>query len=323
MENRWTKILVIAVKAALGAAVSIVLAGLLGLTSPMTAGIIAVLSIQGTKQATWRVAGERVLAFVCANAIAFAAFSLLGYGLAGFTAYLFVYAVVCVCLGWMHALAPVSVLVTHYVTAGGMPVSLIGNEALLLLIGAGVGMLVNLHLHPRRAAMDRLAAGMDSAMIAALRALAEDPQNDAPFRLLEDSLNQAAALAEENRANRLLGGDDGDTAYVLLRRSQMRVLMQMRAGLLEVTCRPPQYDEVCRLLEAVADAYHRQNDVVALLEKRSAVLEDMKRQALPVSREEFESRAVLYNVLLQLEDFLVLKNDYFRSIHQEKLLDNA
>ena len=318
MELVWKRNLIVALKAALGAAAAIVLAGVIGLSSPMTAGIIAVLSIQETKRATWRVAGQRLLAFVCANMIAWAAFATLGYTLAGFTAYLFAYAIVCVCMGWMHALAPISVLVTHYVTSGGMPWALVGNEAMLLFIGAGVGMLVNLHLHPRAAAMARLAERMDAAMIAALHALADAPEDDVTFHQLEQVLDEAKALAETNQANRLLGHDDDQTGYVLLRRSQSHVLMQMRSDLLELTERPPQYQEVCELMHAVANAYHRDNDVEGLLTRRQTVLDGMKAQPLPVSRSEFESRAVLYHVLLRLEDFLTLKREYYRRKQRER-----
>lgn len=316
MKHTWIKNVIAALKAALGAAAAIVLAGGIGLSSPMTAGIIAVLSIQDTKRATWRVAGQRTAAFVCANVIAFAAFAALGYTLAGFTVYLFAYAVVCVCMGWMHALAPISVLVTHYVTSGGMPWTLVGNEALLLLIGAGVGMLVNLTLHPRRTAMNLLAERMDAAMIAALHALADDPEDEQPFRQLEQVLGEAMDLAKTNQANRLLGHENEAAEYVLLRRSQSYALMQMRGDLRELTERPPQYMEVCTLLHSVADAYHRDNDVEGLLAQRQAVLDGMKVQPLPATRGEFESRAVLYHVLLRLEDFLILKREYYRRKHQ-------
>lgn len=310
----WKKQLLTAFKAALGAAASIVLAGLLGLSSPMTAGIIAVLSIQGTKRATWRVAGERVLAFLCANAIGWLCFSLLGYSLAGFTAYLFAYAMVCVGCGWMHALAPISVLVTHYVLAGDMAWPMIGNEALLLLVGAGVGMAVNLHLHPRVREMDRLAGEMDAAMIAALHALANEPESDAPFIVLDKALDRAEHLAAENRDNTLDGSDGGDAAYVALRRSQRNVLAEMRDDLRGLTGRPAQLDEVRGLLHAVADGYRRDNNVEDLLRRLQDVLGGMKQQALPATRAEFEDRAVLYHVLLRLHDFLKLKNVYQRGV---------
>ena len=70
---------------------------------------------------------------------------------------------------------------------------------------------------------------------------------------------------------------------------------------------------VCALLGRVAEEYSRDNDVSGLLCDVQQVLSDMRTQALPADRDEFESRAVLYYVLLRTEDFLLLK----RQFHEE------
>lgn len=299
-----------ALKTAAGAAIAILAAGLLGLSSPMTAGIVAVLSIRTTKKETWRMAVEKLAAYLCALACAFAAFNLLGYTLTGFAAYLFCYAVICIAVKWEHALTPVSVLITHFVLAGGMPLDLVINEALLLLVGVGTGMLINLTLRPDAVRMDAMLTDMDGQMVAALHALADDPAQDAPFEQLNNALNNAAAMAERNRANRLLGYADTAAVYVQVRRRQYDVLLQMRQAMQSIDAHPRQYDVVCRLLHDVADQYHRDNDVEALLNELAELLQTMRRDALPASRDEFESRAVLYTVLLRLEDFLRIKRVY-------------
>ena len=94
---------IMGVKVALGAAAAIGLAMLLRLEFTATAGIITVLSIMGTKRETLRIARGRLLAFVTGMGIACVSYSLLGYGLAGFTAYLFVFAVVCYACRWGYA----------------------------------------------------------------------------------------------------------------------------------------------------------------------------------------------------------------------------
>ena len=60
-----------------------------------------------------------------------------------------------------------------------------------------------------------------------------------------------------------------------------------------------------KVIEAVEVAVEKVTDAV------QEVLADMREQALPVSRDEFESRAVLYYVLLRLEDFLLLKRRFY------------
>ena len=98
-----------------------------------------------------------------------------------------------------------------------------------------------------------------------------------------------------------------------MRSNQRKILAQIASAMADVAAETPQCTEVCALIARVAEEYSRNNDVSALLAAARAVLADMRTQRLPVSREEFESRAVLYYVLLRVEDFLLLK----RQFHEE------
>ena len=50
------------------------------------------------------------------------------------------------------------------------------------------------------------------------------------------------------------------------------------------------------------------------LARLHALAEDMKSQELPHSREEFENRAVLYHILIDLEEFLQYKQHFVERI---------
>ena len=156
--------LIKSLKIAAAAAIAIGLAGELGLKYSATAGIITVLSIQNTKRETLKSAGNRWLAFLCALALSKLSFTLLGYGLWAFGTYLFLFALLCICAGWTEAIAMDSVLVTHFLAEQDMGLLLVANEVLLLLIGTGMGILVNLHLRRREGAFERLAEAADMQM---------------------------------------------------------------------------------------------------------------------------------------------------------------
>ena len=83
-------------KIAVAALLSIFIAGELGLEYSATAGIITVLSIGRTKRETFRSAANRGMAYICALALAFVCFRLLGYTLPAFGLYLFLFAFLCV-----------------------------------------------------------------------------------------------------------------------------------------------------------------------------------------------------------------------------------
>ena len=145
-ESLWKPRLIKSLKIAAAAFAAIALAEELNLRYAATAGIVTVLSIQNTKRETLKSAGKRWLAFLCALLLSRACFSLMGYRLWAFGAYLFLFALLCFSAGWTEAIAMDSVLVSHFLTEQGMGLNLVANETMLLFIGTGAGIAVNLHL---------------------------------------------------------------------------------------------------------------------------------------------------------------------------------
>jgi len=306
---------IMGVKVALGAAAAIGLAMLLHLEYASTAGIITVLSIMGTKRETLRIARGRLLAVLCAAGIAFVCYRLLGFTLAGFAAYLFLFAVLCYTCRWTYALPMASVLMSHFLAAGNMGWPMLRNEALLFLIGTALGVMVNLHLRADEEAMTRHLRAVDELMRAAMYALSRMEAGVSEARLLLTALSReltaAEQLAVDNADNTFGDAPLYPVRYVQLRLNQLKILRQIASALEDVNARTSQCEEVCGLIARVAGEYSRDNDVSALLEAAQAVLAQMRTQALPVSRDEFESRAVLYYVLLRVEDFLLLKRQFY------------
>ncbi|MBQ8201608.1 MAG: hypothetical protein IJZ74_07570 [Clostridia bacterium] len=298
-------------KVALGAALAILLANLLKLQYSATAGIITVLSIMGTKRETLRIAGARMMALASALAIAAVCYGLLGFTLGAFTVYLFVFAVVCYACGWTYAIAMISVLITHFMSAGEMTWTMIGNEVLLFVIGTGCGILVNLHLRADEKRMRAHLAEVDSLMKEALHALSRREDAAAALKALQTELTAAEKVAVTNADNQLGDVPLYPIRYVQMRANQRKILTQIASAMGRIDALTPQHDEVCALIARVADEYHMENDVAALLTALDGVLNSMRAQALPVARGEFESRAVLYYVLLRLQDFLLLKRQFY------------
>ncbi len=302
-------------KIAIGATAAIILAEVLQLQYAATAGIIAVLSIMGTKRETLRIAGGRLMAYATALVIAWGCFSLLGFRLAAFGTYLFLFAAVCGAMGWTYAISLVSVLVSHFLAVGNMGLPMLVNETLIFLIGTMCGILANLHLHADEDAMRTRMSAVDDRMRAALNALANAPDGikDAQRLLpeLERELAAAEKLAVRNADNTLWGKPLYAIHYVQMRANQRKILSQMCTAMGKVHTCPVQHGSVCTLLRRVAEEYHMNNDVSDLLAALDETLRGMRTQALPADRGEFESRAVLYYVLLRLQDFLQLKAAFY------------
>lgn len=55
------------------------------------------------------------------------------------------------------------------------------------------------------------------------------------------------------------------------------------------------------------------------IEKLEEISEQMKQEELPKTREEFEGRALLYHILMDLEEFLVYKKRFVSGLDEKKL----
>lgn len=310
--NRQT--IITGLKAAGSAATAILVASLLSLPYSATAGIIAILSLMGTKRETLKVALGRLMAYASALVIAFACFFLLGDGLLAFGVYLFLFAALCYACSWGYATAMVSVLISHFMGTGGMTWTQVGNETLLFLIGTTCGIVTNLHLRPDEKQLKTLLEQADNGMRQALRALSGE--NGAQVAMdvlqtLEKTLQEAASCAERNAGNSLVGAPVIEIRYIAMRQQQQRVLTQMVQDWAKLREHPAQEEKVRAFMAQVATEYHLNNSVLSLLEDLHALLRQMQEQPLPKAREEFENRALLYGILRRMEDFLMLKRTFY------------
>lgn len=138
------------VKIAGGCFLAMTIAGGLNLRYGASAGVIALLSIHDTKRETVYAMLKRLGAFAIALALAPVCFGLAGYTPLAIGAFLLLFAPVCSLLQIQEGLSVSTVLMTHFLTEGAVSPETIANEALLLVVGAGVGVGMNLYIPGKR-----------------------------------------------------------------------------------------------------------------------------------------------------------------------------
>lgn len=309
-----------AFKIALAAVLSILTANLLGLSYAITAGIITVLSIQNTKRETLQTARDRGLAFLCALILSYLCFRWLGFSVIAFILYLFLFALLCLSVGWGQAIAMDSVLISHFLTEQRFDSAMVVNELLVFAVGTFYGILVNLHLRKKEVEFDRLSKLVDDEIKGIIHRMAENIRREDKtnyhsdcFVRLEDKIHAAKECALRNWNNTLWGSSAYELDYIRMRENQSRVLKNIYDSIVRITMLPTQTMQVAAFFEEIEAQYHRDNDVEELLKLLEKMLADMKLETLPQSREEFEARALLFYTLMQLEEFLTLKNKFVLS----------
>ena len=305
------------IKFSLAATLAIIIATALELDYAVSAGIVAILSIQPTKRETVKTATGRLLAFFCALLIAFVCYGLLGYTLWGFGVYLLLYIFVCQILGWYSSMAVNSVLISHFLTAGNMDITTILNECGIFFIGVSIGLLANMHLHKNVDYLEELKENTDNQIRKILHRMSErildsdiSDYNGDCFLILWDSIRKAKNVAEENYNNQLGKGDIYDKEYISMRERQCQVLYEMYKNVRQMHTTPITARKISDFLEEVSNVYHKTNTGKELLDKFKELDKGMKNQPLPTERLEFEDRARLFSLLRYIEEFLLIKVEF-------------
>ncbi len=307
------------IKITIASVLAIMAADLLDLSYYATAGIITILTIQNTKRETFITARDRTLAFALALIIAWSAFQIFGYGFAAFAIYILLFSVSCLVMKWQAAIAMDSVLITHFLAEQSMSMPILLNEIMLFFIGTFFGILVNLDLRRNENAFWQWADQVDEQMKRILSymsawILTEDKSEyeDSCFAALEDAVFRAEEVAWRNVKNTLFQQSRYEVEYISMRRKQMEVLKRMQESILMLFNVPKQAAPVSGLLKQVEVEYHRDNDIQLLMKDLIFLLKQMKQEELPKERQEFENRAVLYYILMQLKEFLSLKQEFMK-----------
>jgi len=314
------RIIIDSLKVSIAVAVAIAIANVFKLEYAISAGIVAVLSIRPTKRETYKLAAGRLVAFIIALLIAAVSYRIFGFTQLAFWIYIIPYVFICYLKKWTAAITINSVLVSHFLNYQSMDMTHVLNEVFIFIIGVSVGILMNLNLHHKEEYIENLKNQTDDQIVKILKIIAHrildekapDYHTDC-FREMEHLLREAKNAAEENYNNKLRKKDTRDIEYIAMRQRQYNVLLDMYKMVKTLETKPHTAHIISNFFDKMADEFHRENNGVSLMEAFKEMDAYMKKQPLPIQRQEFEDRARLFVMLRYIEEFITIKME-FRSI---------
>lgn len=314
------------IKTGLGVTAAIMLASWLGLKYAVAAGIIAMLSIQSTKRESIRIALQRMAASLMAIALAAIFFNILGFLPAVFGAFLLAFIPLAVKLNLEQGIVVSSVLVTHLLVEKNTSFPLILNELGLMAIGVSLALLLNLYMPSieNRIKEDQklIEDSMKNILLrmaAALRSNDSSFSEDQLFGELEDRLRTTKTNAYRNLNNYLISDMSYYVEYTEMRRQQFKTLKRMKESFRRFFLAYEQTLMVADFTEKVSGDFYEQNTCENLLRELGALRDEFRKMELPATREEFENRAMLFQFLNDLEQFLMIKYEFMKNIAGKNL----
>ncbi|MGO2082646.1 aromatic acid exporter family protein [Vagococcus sp.] len=304
-------------KTAISAVLAILLAESLGLTTPATAGIIAVLSVTNTKKSSFKIGIGRLVAFVIALLIATICYQIIGFNAFAFGFYLLLYIPIAVRLNFSEAIVVNSVLMTHFLAAKEVSEALIFNAFGLLVIGVGLALLANLYIPSQTKWLEENVKTVDETIQFLLKKMASSILNKSSrldCELVLEGLAKSIAQGEEparrQMENQLLTVDNYHFNYFQMRRMQWSILEDMLGRIKKLDIDKKHAHFLVEFMEHLAQEYGEENDGLRLKEEVVKLSNYYQKQALPQTRNEFENRAHLFQLLHDLEAFIDIKINF-------------
>lgn len=305
------------IKYVTGSVAAVLLAVALQLQFAYAAGIITLLTIQDTKKETVKIAVKRMIIFMIMTALSVLIFPLAGFHVWAFGIVLVPYLFCCMALDMKEAIAPIAVLCTHYISAQSCSAGMIGNELLILVIGAGIGVLCNLFMPDGRERLVRYQRTVDDKMVHILQRMAlyielED-KSDYTGNCFEELDGMLADLKKEAlyyMNNHLIGEDDYYYEYMQMRTKQCNILKRIYADIVRLTATQEQGKKLAEFIRKTAVEFTEKNDTQGLLSELEQLHGYYERQELPATRQEFENRSMLYHILEDMKIFLEIKKEF-------------
>ncbi|HEL1597101.1 TPA: aromatic acid exporter family protein [Streptococcus suis] len=303
---------------------AIYLATALGLSYATAAGIIAILSVLDTRKSSFKMARNRLFSTLLALTIAVLTFALFGFGIWTLGIYLALYVPLAYRFNWEAGIAPSTVLVTHLLLEQDISLIFLGNELTLFLIGAGLALLFNLYMPSQEKKIEAYHDQVEDLLKQILLRfeaflLNGDGRNEAELiTQLDKTLDEALKVVYLDRHNQLFQQTNYQVHYFEMRAAQNKILRTMAGNINKCLLEGRENVILSSLFERAAQQLSRENSAKELLLDIELFHATFRERPLPQTREEFETRATLFQLLHDMEAFIRLKVDFYEVYKDEK-----
>ena len=311
----------IIIKTSLAFILAIGIATALELPGAITSGILAIISIQPTKTDTLQIVLKRLISATLGFILAFILWELFGYELWVYLLAGTLFIITSYQIKLTVGVVPTLVLLGNLVVVGSFELTALIQTSLLLIISVIVGGSVAF-LYPSNAndVLKVLADKSDSlvkeSITILIRAL-ENPIDQLPFQDQYKALDEQGKLlieeAELSHKDLLFQKQNRLYAYLKMRQSQMNRIRRLFRLVQYIHINTEYANGIIQFLTHLIPAIGVKVQASRLRQELQQLHEDYKEKPLPQTREEFEVRAILFQMLFELDYFLALKIQYHQN----------
>jgi uncharacterized membrane protein YgaE (UPF0421/DUF939 family) len=309
-------------KIALAFSVAIGLSWLLNLPGAVTSGILAIISIQPTKTDTLLIIAKRLLSATLGFALALWLWEVFGYTLAVYVLVGLLFIPLSYAINLGVGVVPTLVLAGTLLNVGSFDLLVLTQTSMTLGVSVLVGALVTFVYpnHPKQA-LKEYADATDQLIQESLRffrQLLQEPADQlGPQHAFESLDQEGKALIEQAELTNkdfLFHKDNSLYAYLRMRQSQMNRVRRLFRLVQSIESTTPYAEGICLFVDRLIPAIGEVDQATPLRGDLVELTNDYRKKPLPTTREEFEVRAILFQMLFELDAFLAVKIQYHQQL---------
>lgn len=311
--GRYRKMLLLSIKIGVGTCAAIYIAQLMDLEYPVSIGTVTLLTLMETRWETLKLSLNRLITLFMTLVLSWLIFwhihnVPLSYGMV-----LGLVVLLAENFGWRTTVSVNALVVSHLIMLDDFSIEAIRNEFWLVMIGIIIAIILNLFnltlTHKRqimanirytekqlRMIMEELAGYLSG------QEMSQSVWDD--ICDLEKQIEEFIKDADEYRQNTFRSHPEYYMNYFEMRNEQCRILNNLHYEMKKIRSMPKQAEVVSEYLKYLMDYVTETNIPDPQIEKLKGIFADMRKEELPETVEEFENRAMLYHILMDIEDFL-------------------
>src|SRR5690625_819718 len=304
------------IKTAIGTPIAIALSQVIGLSNVVSAGIITMLCIQPSRKQSFKSAWDRFLACLFGIIIAVILFEIIAYHPITIGIILLIFIPICVYFKITEGIVTSSVIMLNLFRSGDITLPLIGEQFILIFIGIGVALIMNVYMPSLESKLiekrDMLEKKFQTILAEIACFVKEKNLNWDGKELIEAEkiLEDAYRLVATDLENQILKNETTYADYFSMRRKQLRCLQRMLSLVSRIHQVEGISEKIAHFFEQLSESVNPNTPAIVFLDQLSTLRHTFADSKLPKTRAEFETRANLYRLLSEIEEYLHLKHEY-------------
>lgn len=320
-----------AAKISIGTIVAILIATYFSLENAASAGIIALLTIQTTRQKTFKLVASRISSFVLTVFIAILIDQVISNEFIKYAILLFFICLFVFFIRWDLTLSVNAVIGTHFFLAKNAITPLfILNEAYILTIGTVIAAIINLLMFDKEKVLkneilkiERQMKFIIQSMSLHLLQFSQLTMDKRNIDILISRIDEAINLAFENKENTLKSHSDFYIDYFRLRKAQCTEFLHIYREIISLNEKQIEYigpatDLIVSLLNEIANEISIKKDCEQMLKKIDESVKILDSYPLPGNQLNFKTRFMLYHLLGEMKENELLKLHFKNSLTEEQ-----